>query len=144
MTRDETEAFIRGMCAARLEHDIAAMRPFFHDDLVYVIEGLGGDDPNAVTGRVEGKEAFFDILVRMTDDWRWRGQTWRDVIVDGDKVAARYTLDMYFARLGHRWSTEVVNIITMKDGLIVELVEFIDTATASALKARANAEAESG
>ena len=50
------------------------------------------------------------------------------MLIDGDNAAVRCRLQIRFVPKNRNFSTEVVDLFKFKDGKIVELVEFTDTA----------------
>jgi ketosteroid isomerase-like protein len=55
----------------------------------------------------------------------------RDVIgaiVEGDRVAVHCRVQLRFIPKNHIFTTDLLDVFTVKDGKIVELVEFLDTA----------------
>lgn len=137
MKTDDARTLVKSVYEARRARNFEAMAALLHKDFEFVIEGLGVEDPAAVPVRTKGLGEFLAILPKMAEDWRWREVRWRDLIVEGDRAAARYTLDLVYAPLDHAWATEVVDFIRIADGKIAEVVEYIDTATASGLIAKA-------
>ncbi|MEM7270119.1 MAG: nuclear transport factor 2 family protein [Pseudomonadota bacterium] len=135
MTRDEIKALVENMYRVRLSNEAAALEPFFSEDLSFKIEGMGLEDDASVATLTTGRRDFQDIMEQMVVHWRWEDQEIHDLLIDGENVAARYTLTLSFGPLNHSFSTEVIDFMRVADGRITQMNEFVDTATASSLLA---------
>ena len=128
MDRNETEAFIKSLYAARADGDMDALARAFADDARFQI--AGSSDVSILATLAEGHEAVMGLLQTMVDTLALEDVALLDLIIDGNKVAVRWRATVQLATVGESYETELADFIEIKDGKIVSFIEFLDTALA--------------
>jgi ketosteroid isomerase-like protein len=126
MDRGAIEALIGQAYAARKEGDIEGLMSAFHPDAVF--ELAGSKELLAVAGATQGHQ---DIRTAMTGFIAAFDFTHRDIIsitTDGERAAVHSRLTVKFVPGGRTFSSDLVDLFRFKDGKIIELLEFADTA----------------
>jgi ketosteroid isomerase-like protein len=126
MRPERCHDFVDRYFAARLKNDPAAVTPLFAPQARYVMVGAPGESPVVSTDL--GAASFSDIAAGLAAAWRWRSVEIRALVAEGDKAAAHFGLVVDYTPTGERVNTELANFWTFRDGLCVELIEFVDTA----------------
>lgn len=126
MTRDETEALIRRLHEIRRSNDAEKVAAFFHEDVVYSVAGCPGH--SKLPCKLEGRDAYMPMLRMLAETFSWDGIEFHDIIVDGDRAAAFYTLTTTHTPSGEQFSTPVADQMTFRDGKIASFTQYIDTA----------------
>jgi len=136
MDRSETEAIVRKMYACRLDNNLDDCVACFAPLAVY--ELCGSSDTSPIPSRCEGDhDAMREILAGLIDTWRWKDIAYSSFVIDGDQVVVRYHLTTEFAPLQKTVTTEIIDHLIVRDGKIVSLSEFVDTAMVAELVQRA-------
>ncbi len=134
MTRAEMEACIRSLYAARQAGDCdGVMRHLCHG---CAYEMMGDDGASPVPGRHEGPmlRGAMETLVAAFPVEALRLES---ILVDGDKAAVEVAARLRFGPTGEVFDTRWASVFTFRDGVVVEVREYIDTARAAQLMAGA-------
>lgn len=97
----------------------------FHPDATFRIvanSGLG-EISQSFTGHDALRAAFEEFF----KTWDWRDFPIKDIIVDGNKAAVHSSGTMRHSPSGTDFTYEILDMVTLEDGKIVEFVEFLDT-----------------
>ena len=130
MDRQQMEAAVARIYETRLKNDPAAFAPLLAPHAAYNMMGEGA--PPRVEGAALGP--FLDELIR---SWRFEAVDLRSLSIDGNKAAAHVRIKATFMPTGDGLDTEALDLFTFDDsGLLVECLEFVDTATVSACMAK--------
>jgi uncharacterized protein len=84
-------------------------------------------------GVARGKQEFLARLLALDDDFQYRRFIPVEIIDGGDKVAAQVEFHMTRRTTGYDFVMRTANFWTIRDGKIVEMVEYYDTALAASV-----------
>ncbi len=82
-------------------------------------------------GAVVDKHGFRERVASLHEDFEYLAVERIDTIAEGDRVVVRNEMHMRRRATGVRFVLEVADFWTVRDGKVVELVEFYDTALAA-------------
>jgi len=131
-SRAHLEQAIRSLYAARIKGDLDGTMKDLAEDAVFALNGRGTGVP-AMSQDCCGKAAVRDVVEQLIQNWRFDDWKEASLLVDGDKLALRWTARVTFIPNGKSATTEVVDLITFRDGKIVEFRQSTDTATVMSL-----------
>ncbi|WP_420414005.1 nuclear transport factor 2 family protein [Roseibium sp.] len=127
-----TEEIVRKAILSYNSGDADTISALLHDDVRYCIHA------NAETGPYcadcSGKNAFWETISRIQADWNIDEYRLTDIIVSGERAATQISLTITSRHTGVSRETELALFWTVKDGCIVELHEYHDTAAATLSK----------
>jgi ketosteroid isomerase-like protein len=128
MTAEENRSIIEKVFHGLARSDASAFLAAMADDFVWVIEGQ-----SRLSGRYEGKaavetELLPPLFANFAGDFR---TTADEIIVAGDRVVVLAHGEVTTVR-GELYNNSYCFVIRMRDGQMVELREFMDTALAEA------------
>ena len=124
-SKDEIASMIRDCYAARQRNDADGALAFFHPDIRFRIAGSTSLKP--LTDTVAGLGALRPAMVRLVIDWDWSQFPIADLIVDGPTAVVHSAGRMKHVPSGIAVHTETLDKLTLRDGKIIEFVEFADT-----------------
>lgn len=129
-SRDQIEAVLRSLYAARLKEDLEGTLKDLSDDAVFRINGR--DILNApVTGKAAIRTVLKDIFERFQfEDWKERS-----LLVDGEKAALHWSARVTCTPTNKSATIETCDIVTFRDGKIVDYLQTTDTALVTSLAA---------
>lgn len=84
-------------------------------------------------GTAHGKQEFLSRLLALDDDFEYRHFVPVEIIDGGDKVAAQLEIHMTRRTTGEEFIMRTANFWTVRDGEIIEMVEYYDTALAASV-----------
>ncbi|TIP53237.1 MAG: nuclear transport factor 2 family protein, partial [Mesorhizobium sp.] len=84
-------------------------------------------------GTAHGKQEFLSRLLALDDDFEYRHFVPVEIIDGGDKVAAQVEIHMTRRTTGEEFIMRTANFWTIRDGEIIEMVEYYDTALAASV-----------
>lgn len=84
-------------------------------------------------GEASGKQEFRARLMALDDHFEYRHFVPIEIIDGGDKVAAQVELHLTRRTTGKEFVMRAANFWTIKDGKIVKMVEYYDTALAASV-----------
>ncbi|MEO1658686.1 MAG: nuclear transport factor 2 family protein [Pseudomonadota bacterium] len=133
MDRTAVSELVNRFYASRMANDVEEVAALFSDTAHIELAG-DADDPslNRAEQSPSGINAFLNVLV---GTWTWHGIDMQSLLIDEDKVATRYRLDVTHVPSGQRLSTHVSDHIEITDGVISSFVEFVDTGLVERLSA---------
>ena len=120
--RADIEAIIRGLHAARVRGDLAAMCALFAVDGDFEIAGSGADKPVAISAA--GIAAFRPWLSMMSKVFRLTNYELLSVLVDDDRAAAHWRVDILSKVTGVTVKTELIDLMEIRDQQIHSYREF--------------------
>ena len=123
--RYQLENLARALFRARDANDAAATMAYFHPDCIFQIKG--GPSLSPFTHKVFGKQALSNVMAALAATWDFSGVETARTLIDGDTVVVRRRGGVVHVPSNTRIDTEWVDIFTVKDGLVVEFDEFVDT-----------------
>ena len=124
--RETMRRVIEEAYEARGRGDIDSLMSTFHADGVFELVGERKVLP--LTGAFEGQPSVRAAMTGFTASFEFVSREIVSMIVEGDDASVRSRLQVRFIPKDMKFTTEVVDLIKFKDGKIVELVEFADTA----------------
>ncbi|CDX31369.1 conserved hypothetical protein [Mesorhizobium sp. SOD10] len=84
-------------------------------------------------GTAHGKQEFLTRLLALDDDFEYRHFVPVEIIDGGDKVAAQVEIHLTRRATGEEFIMRTANFWTVRDGEIIEMVEYYDTALAASV-----------
>lgn len=134
LTRQLLEESLRNLYRARQNGDVEDYLEYFAADARLCVHGNPALNPGA--GLRIGHDSIRRLFADLHRLNRYLSHRIDDIVVDGDIVAVHWTADIIFQDTGKGGEFEVIDIIRVRDGLIVELHHYYDTGTMSLLKGR--------
>ena len=138
MTDPLNEGMVHGFYDARISNDVSTILDVFHDDgrLELVGQDMGVE---TFAKPDDAPDAFRRQVERLVAIWDWKSIEVHDLLISGEQAAVRYTLHAVFNPTGEAVETEIMDLITVRDGRVVRILQFVDTALVAALSQRAQA-----
>jgi ketosteroid isomerase-like protein len=134
MDRSEIERLVRSAYTVRIGGKVDEIVSLFDPDAHFELVGDGTMSP--VPLRVRGAD---DLRVRMAElvrTFTFNSHQILTMVIDGSKAAVRGRVNMTCAITGQTVETELADFFEIRDGRIVSLVEFCDTALIKAVVAK--------
>ena len=113
------------MFKARDANDADAASTYFHPDCVFQI--MGSEALHPFTRQILGKAALKDVMRALVENWDFSGVRSIQTLVDGNTVVVRRKGGVRHIPTNTILDTEWVDIFSVKNGLIHEFSEFVDT-----------------
>ena len=124
--RDLIEARVRAMYEVRVHStgEAVGMEYFTHD---VVFEVVGNPRVHSFCGRRIGADAMREALKAIRVELEISRHILHEIIIDGDRVAVRRTIHLRGRGAGRVHEVETLDRILIRDGLIAEMEQFVDT-----------------
>jgi uncharacterized protein len=131
MSVEDPEATVRRFMQAIVEGRLDDARSLLHDDFVaYETGGV------PYSGEYRGPQGFFELLAKMTEGMEFTLGPAPQCLLAGDSVAVRSRVTFTARASGKSVEMKLVEVYTVRDGLIVELdVYYKDPSAVAALLA---------
>ncbi|MDE2304408.1 MAG: nuclear transport factor 2 family protein [Gammaproteobacteria bacterium] len=113
---------LRQLHAARMAGDLAAMTRLFAAEGRFEIRGASADKPIAISATSLAE--FRPWLAMLVKVFRLSDYQLISTISEAGHVAARWRANIASKVTGSTVPTELIDLVTMRDGLIVEYCEF--------------------
>ena len=128
-SRGQIESTLRSLYVARVKGDLDGTVKDLAEDVVFGINGRGGGLPTEVRGKPAVTVTIGDLIAA------WKFTDWRErsLMVDGERAVLHWTAHVTFVPTGKSESFDVYDVVTFRDGKIVEFRQNTDTAQAQAL-----------
>jgi ketosteroid isomerase-like protein len=123
--RAELEKLTGSLFAARDANDAKATVMYFHPDCVFQI--MGSEKLGPMTHKISGRPSLDNLMEGLAAQWDFSKVQNDKIYIDGDTVIVRRKGTVRYVPADKFITTEWVDIFTVRDGLIVEFAEFIDT-----------------
>lgn len=120
--RDEIEARIRDLHAARVRGDVAGMCRVFADDATFQIAGASDGKPIEITAN--GVREFKPWLAMMAKAFRLSDYALLSLVIDPPRAAAHWRAQIDSKITGQAVCTELVDLVEVRGGRIVRYTEF--------------------
>jgi ketosteroid isomerase-like protein len=120
--RQETERLLRGLYAARVSGDIAAVYDKFPPDARFQIAGASHSTPVAVTAVGAGE--YRPLLAIMIKTFKLSDEEIVSLVIDGSKAAVHWRAKIFSRLTGTTVLTELVDMIEIRNGRIGSYIEF--------------------
>ncbi len=124
--RAHMEKTIRSLYEARVQGDLDGTMKDLAEDAVFSFNGRG-TGVQAMSQDCCGEPAVRKMVEQLISDWRFDDWKERALLVDGNKSALHWTARVTFVPTGKSATMEVVDVITFRDGKIVEFRQSTDT-----------------
>jgi ketosteroid isomerase-like protein len=124
-SRSEIEQFINSTYEERRKGNIEKLLSYFHPDCRFRIAGSERMGP--LSAHIDGRENFRPMLKALIDNWDFAEFQTEKLYVDGETVFAHRLGTIRHVPTGIPIVTEILDKITVREGKIVEFVEFLDT-----------------
>jgi ketosteroid isomerase-like protein len=123
--RGEIERVVRESYAARKRNHVTETLSYFHPEARFRI--MGSKNLGPMTETVSGLDALRAMFEHLFPIWDWSQFDIRSVHIDGDKAFVNLSGKIRHIPTGKVVDTEILDRLTVKDGRIVDFVEFVDT-----------------
>jgi ketosteroid isomerase-like protein len=133
--RESILEVIRRAYDARGKGDLDALMAAFHQDAVFTL--IGDKKALEVTGSVHGHDAVREALRDFIATFDFVDRQILSEVVEGDRAAVHSCIVVRYGPTRQTWSADVLDLLTFKDGKIIELIEFADTAQIRDMMSRA-------
>lgn len=134
MSEESLGSVVESVYRSRLANDVAGCLRHFAPDAAFRIAGSPEASPIAAScNDCESLRRFFSELVAT---WQWRNQKIESITVQGDRAAVHYRLEALYTPSGDVVHSELLDLLTVRKGKIVSLLEFVDTAFVAGLSAK--------
>jgi ketosteroid isomerase-like protein len=126
MTETSVKSFVESLHRHRKANDIEGCLAHFSPDATFRMAGSAA--ASRIAGRYQGTAALRQILSALIADWEWQSANINSITSQDDRVAIHFHLTAVFKPKQAPVDTEIVDILTLRDGKITSFVEFVDTA----------------
>jgi ketosteroid isomerase-like protein len=123
--RSEIERIVRESYAARKRNHVADTLNHFHPDARFRI--VGSKNLGPMTEVVSGHGALRSMFEHLFPIWDWSKFEIGSIHVEGDKAFVHLSGQIRHIPTGSILDTEILDRLTIKDGRIIDFVEFLDT-----------------
>jgi len=122
---------VRKIYAAHAAGDGDSVRNLCADDITF---DWAADSQHAkYAGPGQGKAAFLERLAALGNDFEYQSLELVDIIAAENRVAAQIVLRMTRRSTGRAFVIRAADFWTVRDGMVVDYVEYYDTALAAAV-----------
>jgi len=125
MDRNELEDLVRASYRSRQTGDVEAALKYFHPDAEFRI--VGSDSLKPLTEKIRGHASLRKVFEIFFPVWDWSKFHVQTIHVDGNTAFVHSSGEMRHSPSGKSMDTEILDRITIKNGLIVDFTEFLDT-----------------
>lgn len=129
MTEASIKALIESFQSRRQADDLEGCLNHFTPDAVCRLAGSPQASP--IAGTHQGTAAVRQLLSALIDHWQWQAVEIDSITIQGDRAALHFNLTTLYTPTKTLVTTEIVDIITVREGKIASFVEFVDTALAA-------------
>ena len=126
-SRAHMEQAVRSLYAARVRGDLDGTMKDLAEDAVFSLNGRGTGVP-AMSQDCCGKTAVRESVGQLIGNWRFDDWKETSLLIDGNKMALHWTAHVTFVPTGKSATLETVDMITFRDGKIVDFRQSTDTA----------------
>lgn len=123
--RSELERIVHAIYKARDADDLDGMMAYFDPSCTFRI--AGGERVHPSMQKVDRQEALRATFRELMDNWDLSRVKTVAVYIDGDTAFAHRSGDVLFVPTGASDEVEFVDMITFRNNLVVEVIEFVDT-----------------
>jgi ketosteroid isomerase-like protein len=120
--RLEVDRLLRGLYAARLRGDLAAVCRIFANDAKFQIAGPSHSTPVSVSA--VGIDEFRPLLAVMIKTFKLSEHRIISMIIEGAKAAVHWRTMVHSTITGQHVLTELVDVVEIRDGRIASFIEF--------------------
>ena len=129
-SRSHIENALRSLYAARVKGDLEGTLKDLAEDAVFRINGQ-----QLMGAAVTGKAAIRPVLRELIKHWRF--EDWKEcsLLVDGEKALLHWTARVTYSPTNKSENVDTFDVVTFRDGKIVDYLQSTDTALVSSLAA---------
>jgi ketosteroid isomerase-like protein len=129
-SRSHIENAIRSLYAARVKGDLEGTLKDLAEEAVFRINGR-----EFMSAPVTGKAAIRPVVQELIKHWRF--EDWKEcsLLVDGEKALLHWTARVTYTPTNKSENVETFDVVTFRDGKIVDYLQSTDTALMSSLAA---------
>jgi ketosteroid isomerase-like protein len=129
-SRSHIENAIRFLYAARVKGDLEGTLKDLAEEAVFRINGR-----EFMSAPVTGKAAIRPVVQELIKHWRF--EDWKEcsLLVDGEKALLHWTARVTYTPTNKSENVETFDVVTFRDGKIVDYLQSTDTALVSSLAA---------
>jgi len=131
VTRDDARRVVTTMLDARLKGDVDQMMHHFDDNCNFAF--AGSTPPGTLARKSVSRKEMSAQLAALVAEWPWTKYELEEFVFDDDVAVLVVTQHITHSPTGNKDVAEVVDIIRFKNGKIVAMREYIDTARAERL-----------
>ena len=123
---DQNRQLVRDFFADRLKNDPDVTRSAFAPHASFRFAGAF-DQGNNVLTQARGAEQIEQIAIQVIQTWRWERLEICSLVIEDDRAAVRSLLWGTHVPSNKPFESEMSDHIVIRDGQIIEMVEFVDT-----------------
>jgi ketosteroid isomerase-like protein len=133
-SRADIEKTVRSVYAARVSGDLEGVMTGLADNCRFALNARG-TGVQALAAASQGKASIRQVMKELIDSWRF--DQWRELslLVDGEKACLHWRARITCVPTGKSEDFEGLDIITFRDGKIVDFHQATDTAMVMKLAA---------
>ena len=124
--REAIVEVIRRAYEARGRGDLDALMATFHPDAVFTL--IGDKKALEVTGSFHGHAGVREALREFIATFDFFDRQILREVVEGDRAAVHSCVIVRYGPTKETWTADCLDLLTIRDGKIIELIEFADTA----------------
>jgi ketosteroid isomerase-like protein len=125
--RGQIEEIIKSLYAARLNKDAATTVKDFAEDGVFGVYGRG-TGVAALSQPTKGKAAIRSAVHGLVETWHFDDWNQIDLVIDGEKAVLHWRAKVTYLPTNKSEVFDCFDIITFRDGKIVDFRQSTDTA----------------
>jgi ketosteroid isomerase-like protein len=133
-TRSHIETAIRSLYAARVKGDLEGTLRDLAEDFVFRFNGRG-TGVEAFSGPCTGKAAFRPLLQEFIKNFWFEDWEECSLLVDGEKALLHWKARVTYTPTSKSEEIDTFDIVTFRDGKIVDFYQCTDTALVLSLAA---------
>lgn len=126
MDREAIKTLIDQAYEARRTESIEGVIAIFHPDAKFELAGAREHTP--ALGTAHGHQELRKTLAQLVANFQFLQRDIVSILIDGERAAVHSRVKLRFVPKDTTVTTELVDLWKFKDGKIVELIEFVDTA----------------
>jgi ketosteroid isomerase-like protein len=134
MTDVDTKAVIDSFYRSRLANDVSRCLAHMAPEATIRIAGSPDSSPIASSSKSPG--AMRQHVAQLVGGWDWHSQKIHSVTIQDDRAAIHYELTTTFKPTNTRVTSELIDLLTVRDGKITSYIEFVDTALVANLASK--------
>jgi len=124
--RNAIEKLIREAYRRRVADDTDGLCAMFSDDTEYrMVKAVPAGAPAFVASLQPGLRA---VMTQLVKNFQLKDFSIKTLLIDGDRAAVHWHARVHSTINGHVNETDVLDLIEIRDGKIVKMTEFCDTA----------------
>ena len=120
--RPEIESLLRALYDSRRRGDLDAVCRAFSRDALFQIAGAGQASP--IVNRSTGINQFRPLLAVLVKTFKLSDLMILSLVIDNPKAAVHWRAKVYSKLAGTTVPTEFIDLIEIKDALVVSYMEF--------------------